>query len=465
MFDDNSDDTLRSPSPSSSSSTSSLLLDCPASSDASIYETCGEIQHAMEQLLQCSQLADVTFLVGPQEEAITAHKSIICSRCEYFRRMLSGGSFVEAQSPHIIRKPDTEPKIFQQVLRFLYSGRVTLSAEDIVPTILVAVEFGLNDLVKLTVDCVRKRLSVESACLLFDTIGDMMRSMDFSAEIMMHLQKAHKLCFAFVCNNVASCFETEDNMFALSQESMLELVQADELNIGETELFVHLLSWTRHRGNGHGSDQHHEKSLHSRKPKRRRLKREHNIEQSSSTANDHTDVEDAETPLRQILEPFWNHIRFAAMPPQFISTVVEPCKLVPTEILYDAFKYHATRDIATTRFDSSHILPRKPLRTLKLQQGSLVSKGEGWQIRRRYIQNILVKMDKLQEEDFIESEPFEFGGFRFVLRMYLRRRNSFELYIRLVDPLPKMVSKMTVDVNLTLIHPYLEHENIFEKMR
>ena len=63
-------------------------------------------------------MTDVEFLVG--EEALGAHRSLLCARSPVFAAMFASG-MKEAENGHV-RIEDVDPPSFERFLKFLYTG-------------------------------------------------------------------------------------------------------------------------------------------------------------------------------------------------------------------------------------------------------------------------------------------------------------------------------------------------------
>lgn len=83
------------------------------------------VRIGMEWLLDSEDFADITLLV--EGVCISAHRSILASRSEYFRAMLAG-AFAERHSSELHLSFPLEA--FRQVLRFMYSGILELPVPD-----------------------------------------------------------------------------------------------------------------------------------------------------------------------------------------------------------------------------------------------------------------------------------------------------------------------------------------------
>ncbi|KAI9556558.1 hypothetical protein GHT06_016348 [Daphnia sinensis] len=88
----------------------------------------------MEQLFESKALNDVTLDVSGRH--FQAHKSILASRSKVFAAMFVHET-KEKLSNHV-QIDDIEPDVFQEVLRFIYTGRLSLETMDMMATGLLA---------------------------------------------------------------------------------------------------------------------------------------------------------------------------------------------------------------------------------------------------------------------------------------------------------------------------------------
>jgi speckle-type POZ protein len=84
---------------------------------------CGSelITHLVD-LFDNMQFSDVNFNIGGRE--FPAHKNILASRSKYFAAMFQHP--MKEQSTNQVKIEDIEPEVFQELLRFIYTGRVPL---------------------------------------------------------------------------------------------------------------------------------------------------------------------------------------------------------------------------------------------------------------------------------------------------------------------------------------------------
>lgn len=102
--------------------------------------------------------ADVTLLVG--SEKIKAHKNILMARSTYFQSLFSSG-MSESVSNEI--KVDEDPRVFKEVLKFMYSGLTPENLDDIAIELLpLADKYLLDELKQLCDLAIRRNLSVDN---------------------------------------------------------------------------------------------------------------------------------------------------------------------------------------------------------------------------------------------------------------------------------------------------------------
>jgi hypothetical protein len=80
----------------------------------------------LKKLLNNRDFSDLEIIVGPERQVLHAHKAILAARSDWFRSALRSG-FREAREGRITVLED-DPKIFEALLEFLYTGEYPLSS-------------------------------------------------------------------------------------------------------------------------------------------------------------------------------------------------------------------------------------------------------------------------------------------------------------------------------------------------
>jgi speckle-type POZ protein len=106
-----------------------------------------ELSSHFEELFDSMPLSDVNFNIGGRD--FSAHKNILSARSEVFAAMFQHPSKEKATNQ--IEIEDIEPDVFDQLLRFIYTGRVQVDKlEVMVACLFTAADKYLLDQLKLT---------------------------------------------------------------------------------------------------------------------------------------------------------------------------------------------------------------------------------------------------------------------------------------------------------------------------
>jgi speckle-type POZ protein len=119
----------------SSADPSSLAIDCS-----------GELITHLDGLFNDMSSSDVRFNIGGRE--FRAHKLILSARSKYFAAMFQHP--MKEQSTNQVKIEDIEPEVFDQLLRFIYTGRVPLDKlETMAAGLFIAADKYLLDELKM----------------------------------------------------------------------------------------------------------------------------------------------------------------------------------------------------------------------------------------------------------------------------------------------------------------------------
>jgi speckle-type POZ protein len=143
----------------SSADPSSLAIDCS-----------GELITHLDGLFDNMQFSDVNFNIGGRE--FLAHKVILSARSQYFAAMFQHPT--KENSTNQVKIEDIEPEFFDQLLRFIYTGRVPLDKlETMAAGLFIAADKYLLD--KLKMKCENYLLSQMSPdnCVILLLHGDL----------------------------------------------------------------------------------------------------------------------------------------------------------------------------------------------------------------------------------------------------------------------------------------------------
>ena len=129
------------------------------------------LTNRLEGMFNLEEMSDTTFLVGG--EIIYASSIVLVAASDYFEAMLGKESFKERSNGDPIEIHDIEKSIFVLCLKYLYSGIVQISSDDVVPLLRAADMFGI---VPLFTACGHFMIDILDAanCLHFFSIAEVL---------------------------------------------------------------------------------------------------------------------------------------------------------------------------------------------------------------------------------------------------------------------------------------------------
>ncbi|XP_073080577.1 BTB/POZ domain-containing protein 9 isoform X3 [Manis javanica] len=138
----------------------------------------GEIDHVhilsehIGALLIGEEYGDVTFVV--EKKRFPAHRVILAARCQYFRALLYGG-MRESQPEAEIPLQDTTAEAFTMLLKYIYTGRATLTDEKeevLLDFLSLAHKYGFPELEDSTSEYLCTILNIQNTALLNIVLRD-----------------------------------------------------------------------------------------------------------------------------------------------------------------------------------------------------------------------------------------------------------------------------------------------------
>ncbi|KAL0811174.1 hypothetical protein ABMA28_009605 [Loxostege sticticalis] len=104
-----------------------------------------DLKSRMQQLFETKELADCTFLVGEEKLPVKGHKNILSVASPVLREMLKQVSEDHPKIPIT----DTEPEVFQAVLKYIYTDTVDVNSKIVPDVITAAKNYQLPRLLKI----------------------------------------------------------------------------------------------------------------------------------------------------------------------------------------------------------------------------------------------------------------------------------------------------------------------------
>jgi len=247
--------------------------------------------------------ADVMFRVGPTMQIVYAHRIVLTSNSTYFHSLFnqqhtdlndkSGSDMIK------LDKPDLLPDIFIKVLEYIYTGVIRLKQDDVLEILALSEEFGISTLKEMCSKFIQPIVDIENSCTL----------LEFSSEFKCF--SLESFCFKFIEKNINRILGTVGFM-ELSEKSVIQIIQRDELRLTEEEeidMFHSIFRWS--------------KNLYI------------------PSKGDSPEI--INKVLREISKNLIVHCRFPLMTSEQLSSIVEPTNFVPKDLLFEAYKFHLTK--------------------------------------------------------------------------------------------------------------------------
>ncbi|XP_025116801.2 BTB/POZ domain-containing protein 9 isoform X2 [Bubalus kerabau] len=202
----------------------------------------GEIDHVhilsehIGALLIGEEYGDVTFVV--EKKRFPAHRVILAARCQYFRALLYGG-MRESQPEAEIPLQDTTAEAFTMLLKYIYTGRATLTDEKeevLLDFLSLAHKYGFPELEDSTSEYLCTILNIQNVCMTFDVAS------------LYSLPKLTCMCCMFMDRNAQEVLSSE-GFLSLSKTALLNIVLRDSFAAPEKDIFLALLNWCKHNSN------------------------------------------------------------------------------------------------------------------------------------------------------------------------------------------------------------------------
>ncbi|RIA87410.1 hypothetical protein C1645_807325 [Glomus cerebriforme] len=198
-----------------------------------------EILNKFESLFESKENYDVILQIGEEENSkeIYAHSLVLCCQSDYFRAAFSSNWAEKKDGKYFFKKPNISPYIFENILRYLYCGKIDLNIDN-----------GLNILKLL--------IAIDELGLytLYENIKNYL--IDNQKEF---LQNDPVEILKMVCNDEALNDIREIYLEMISFEpkilfnsvkfndlpaSLLEIIlKVDILNLDEIEIWEYLIKW------------------------------------------------------------------------------------------------------------------------------------------------------------------------------------------------------------------------------
>ncbi|KAK3773789.1 hypothetical protein RRG08_010998 [Elysia crispata] len=181
----------------------------------------------VEQLWDDSLFCDIFLVVGRHK--FQAHKNILAAASSFFKAMFLSG--MEEQSQREIQLHDVSADIFRVLMKFIYTGMVSVNAETCQDLLSAADMLGIDDVVDICSQFLIESL-VPCNCVGIYAFAD--------AHNLVHLKHQARL---FLEKNFVAAVE-EDEFVYLEPKSLLSVLGSEKLHIeNESQVLEAAMKW------------------------------------------------------------------------------------------------------------------------------------------------------------------------------------------------------------------------------
>ncbi|GBC12371.1 uncharacterized protein OCT59_025932 [Rhizophagus irregularis] len=191
------------------------------------------------EILNDEEYYDITIEVGndPNVKIFRAHMVILNYRSPYLRRILSTNKKKNDGILVHIKLPNISPDIFQAILRYIYGGSLSIGnydTSDIIKILFAANELDLQELVETL------QLSlIENNANWIEQNFDFIYQMSFENNSFLELQK---YCTDLISKEPEKIFNSS-NYSSISEKILISLIQNDNLQMSEVQVWENVLKW------------------------------------------------------------------------------------------------------------------------------------------------------------------------------------------------------------------------------
>jgi len=196
-----------------------------------VYDAAGHSKQ-MEELFLNDLYSDVTLVVEGQ--ALKAHRAILAVKSEYFRSLLTSG-MKESHSKEVVLN-ETPIRGFRPLLRYIYTGRMSVSSQDlevILEVVGLANKYCFTDLEKRIWDQLDSSLTVERVCRVLETA--LLYKNEKNEELI-------KASYTFLDKNSEEVLE-HPSFLKLPQHLVTDIFSRDSFAVPEIKIFKAAQKW------------------------------------------------------------------------------------------------------------------------------------------------------------------------------------------------------------------------------
>ncbi|RIA82893.1 hypothetical protein C1645_834628 [Glomus cerebriforme] len=202
------------------------------------------------EILDDDEYYDITIEVGndPYIKIFHAHMVILYYRSPYLRRILSTNKKKNDGTLEHIKLPNILPETFQIILRYIYGGKISLKeydTSDIIKMLVAASELNLQDLITYL-----QFFLIENKTNWLELNFNLIYQTSFENNSFLELQQ---YCTDLISKEPDKILKSL-NFSSIPEKLLISLIQGDNFQINEIQVWEHVLKWGLAQNPGLPSD-------------------------------------------------------------------------------------------------------------------------------------------------------------------------------------------------------------------
>ncbi|CAB4421438.1 unnamed protein product [Rhizophagus irregularis] len=201
-----------------------------------------ELSQNLLEILNDEEYYDITIEVGndPDVKIFRAHMVILNYRSSYLRRILSTNKKKNDEALIHIKLPNISPEIFQAILRYIYGGKFLFGeydTSDIIKILVAANELNLQELVKYL-----QTSLIENNSDWIEKNFNFIYQTSFENNENNSFLELQKYCTDLISKEPDKIFKSL-NFSSISEKILISLIQSDNLQMNEIQVWENVLKW------------------------------------------------------------------------------------------------------------------------------------------------------------------------------------------------------------------------------
>lgn len=194
-----------------------------------------EVNHVKQLSIDIGNLfnntdyCDINLIVEGIE--FRAHKIVLAARSEYFRALLYSG--MKETNCESIELNEAKPDAFRLLLRYIYTGKISLKnekEESVIDLLSLVHQYGLIELQKSISDYLESILDIKNVCSIYDIAS------------LYQLKSLQEKSARFIDKN-CSVLIKQNTLLSLSCDSLASIISRDSFSLTEIEIFNTVKEW------------------------------------------------------------------------------------------------------------------------------------------------------------------------------------------------------------------------------